>query len=114
MQTTVTEDIKGWQPIQFFLDDDPIGVAEVSINHMMSKRSGLYILAARCTCLEYKDGDGCKHITLISARVKETGGKYALQLRDRDVDLDAATASPEAFRELVLMNSVIEVMDGEG
>jgi hypothetical protein len=103
-----------WQAIQFFLDDEPISVAEVAISSTFNPRTGLPVTVMRCTCKGYRDGEGCRHVTLVAARMKETGGAYRLQLKPCEVDLDVIREDPKAYRELVLNHSVIEVISAGG
>lgn len=109
-----------WRPLQFFLESDPLAVAEVQARHHTTE-DGDELLIFRCTCKEFKtgvDAEPCKHVVLVMARIRLLGGTYITRMRRADIDpemLMAAARDPQKHRELMLHESEIEVLsDGEG
>lgn len=106
-----------WLPVQFFLDDEPLAVAEVQYRRAIDEHTGLSAVNLRCTCPRFIRNRMCAHVMVVAARVTQLGGKYHAWLRS-DVDESlvqrAIKGDRDAYRQLLLHSSIIEVIDAEG
>lgn len=94
-----------WRTVQFFLYH--FGVCEVEID--VDTRDTL-----RCTCPMYKNKSRCNHARWVQMRMNINNGHYPLQLSSKTLDENKilqAIKDPKKFREFVLHNTRVEVID---
>lgn len=94
-----------WRTIQFFLYH--FGVCEVQIDTDQ-------IEGVKCTCPQFTSKKRCNHAKWVTMRINVNGGHYPLQLVTKNLDENViltAMKDTERFRELVLKNTRIEVID---
>lgn len=107
-----------WRPVQFFLHEKPMAVAEVQTRSVPHGDDQELILF-RCTCKEYSDSPlvPCVHIGIVFKRIQALGGGYITNMRRNDIDPDLLAAASEdidAYRYLMVHESTIEVIRAEG
>lgn len=64
-----------------------------------------------CTCPGYSGRGSCKHARFVSARIKNNGGTYPLEISKKATREEAETAqeSTDAFRDFIIKFGKIEV-----
>lgn len=106
-----------WRPVQFFLDSSPMSVAEVQVRNVEHPADPEQMLMVfRCTCKAFSINPllPCNHIAVVFARVKLMGGTYITKMRRADIDphlIESALHDLEAYRKLMLHESLIEVLE---
>lgn len=93
-----------WRTVQFFLEEDY--VAEVQVDDEDKKK-------VRCTCEKFSKMARCKHTAHVKKRIAENGGNYTIVVPS-DVPEEVALHAMqdrEAFREFLIWNATVEVLD---
>lgn len=93
-----------WRTVQLFLEDS--GVFEVEIN---SENSG----QVRCNCRAFKTSSRCKHYRFVKTSMANNNGHYTIQVPEETPDAAAEEAmdSAEDFRNFIIWNAKVEVID---
>jgi hypothetical protein len=93
-----------WRTVQLFLED--AGVFEVEINSENSSQ-------VRCSCKAFNTSSRCKHSRFVKTSMANNNGHYTIQVPEDTPDEAAAEAmdSAESFRNFIIWNAKVEVID---
>jgi hypothetical protein len=93
-----------WRTVQLFVGTD--GVSEVEINSENSNQ-------VRCSCKAFQTSSRCKHHRFVKTSMANNNGHYTIQVPEETPDEAAAEAmgSAEAFRNFIIWNAKVEVLD---
>lgn len=91
-----------WRTVQIYLSEH--GIFEVEVDTSSSD--------LRCTCPGFVSRGNCKHIRMVSMKMKGNGGTYPVQISNKASaeETKKASESSKEFREFVLKYGKIEVL----
>lgn len=88
--------------LQMFLSDDGVHAVSTDEQHR----------DLQCDCSMYLKRRMCKHVRLVSRRIRENGGRYPIMTttRVRDSDIRKSRKSPQDFHRFVVKYAKVEVL----